>query len=396
MLAPSLELAFIDAIFESISGLTTTGATVLSGLDYLDHSILFYRQLLQWLGGMGIVVLAVAILPALGVGGMQLYKTETPGTSSNKDNKLTPKITETAQALWYIYLGITIICALCYWIAGMSVFDAICHSFSTIAIGGFSTHDLSMGYFQSSTINIIASIFMFIAAVNFSLHFFAWKNTKIKHYFTDPELSFFIIILASISLISVIILTSNQTYPISQSLEYGIFTSISIATTTGFAVDNINAWPNALPFILFFASFAGGCMGSTAGGMKVMRILLLLKQGSKELKALVHPSAIFSIRLRGNIVSKRLMESLSAFIAIYLLTFVLLMIILLVMNVDMLTAWSTVTACLNNLGPGLGEASLNYFEFTDSVKAVLCAAMLLGRLEIMTVFVLFSRLFWQR
>ena len=396
MFIPVLNLSFADALFESISGLTTTGATVLSGLDYLPKSLLFYRQFLQWLGGMGIVVLAVAILPALGVGGMQLYRTETPGISGSDSYKLTPKIKETAQALWYVYLGITILCALCYWIAGMSVFDAICHSFSTISIGGFSTHDLSMGYFQSSTINIIASIFMFIAAVNFSLHFYAWKNSQFKHYLYDSEMLFFIAILVIVALISTFTLVSESFYALGQSIEFAIFTSISIATTTGFTVAKINDWPNALGFIVLMASFIGGCVGSTAGGIKVMRILLLFKQGIKELSTLVHPNAIFSIRLRGNIVQSRLIESICGFIAIYLLTFVLLVIALVVLGADFDTAWSAVIACLNNLGPGLSSVSDNYSGLTESIKFVLCLAMLLGRLEILTVLVLFTRLFWQK
>src|SRR6056297_3673100 len=249
-------MSFTEAVFESVSGFTTTGATVLVGLDTLPRSVLWYRQQTQWFGGMGIIVLAVAILPVLGVGGMQLYRAETPGPI--KDTKLTPRITETAKALWYLYLGFTIICAASYWAAGMSVFDALCHSFSTVAIGGFSTHDLSIGHFQSTTINLIAVVFMFLAGINFSLHFFAWRYSSIAHYFKDPEFRAYSFILMMLVATIVMVLALRGTYesPL-QAAEHGLFQAVSIATTTGFTTANYSAWPGALPVLLIFASFIG-------------------------------------------------------------------------------------------------------------------------------------------
>ncbi len=280
ILSEDLSLSFVDAVFESLSGLTTTGATVITGIDTLPKSILFYRQQLQWLGGMGIIVLAVAILPMLGIGGMQLYRAETPGPV--KDSKLTPRITETAKALWYIYLSLTIACALGYWLAGMTLFDAISHSFSTVAIGGFSTHDASIGYFDSPLIEAICIFFMIISAVNFGLHFFAWRQRSLMHYWQDPEFKFYLSILGCISLLASLVLIFTGTYAPLESVRKAVFEVVSIATTTGFATADFAQWPVMLPFLLFVAAFSGGCAGSTGGGMKVIRILLILKQGSRK------------------------------------------------------------------------------------------------------------------
>ena len=240
------DLSVTDAVFESMSGLTTTGATILTGLDDLPESILYYRQQLQWLGGMGIIVLAVAVLPMLGVGGMQLYRAETPGPV--KDTKLTPRITETAKALWYVYLAFTIACAASYKVAGMGWFDALCHAFSTVAIGGFSTHDLSIGYFNSAAIDIVAIVFMFLAGINFSLHFFAWRYVSVKHYAKDPEFQAYTTILIAISIVVVAVLFQYSYYDSpGRTLIDGVFQAVSIATTTGFTTDSFAAWPAALP-----------------------------------------------------------------------------------------------------------------------------------------------------
>ena len=262
------DIGVTDAVFESISGLTTTGATVLSGLDDLPRSILFYRQQLQWMGGMGIIVLAVAILPMLGVGGMQLYRAETPGPV--KDTKLTPRITETAKALWYIYLGLTTACALAYWGAGMNLFDAVSHSFSTVAIGGFSTHDASMGYFNSPLIEAVAVVFMLLAGANFGLHFAAWRSLSLGPYAADAEFKTYLGILGVVAII-----TTSYLYLVSyfsglgSALHHGIFQTVSIGTTTGFTTSEYHNWPGFLPVLLLFLSFIGGCAGSTGGGMKV-------------------------------------------------------------------------------------------------------------------------------
>ncbi|MDG1463198.1 MAG: TrkH family potassium uptake protein [Gammaproteobacteria bacterium] len=388
-------MSFTDAVFESVSGLTTTGATVLGGLDDLPRSILYYRQQLQWLGGMGIIVLAVAILPMLGVGGMQLYKAETPGPM--KDSKLTPRITETAKALWYIYLGLTIACALAYWGAGMTLFDAICHSFSTIAIGGFSTHDASIGFFNSDLVDSIAIVFMIAAGVNFSLHFVAWRDKSARNYFADPEFKAYLKLLISISMFALVYLYASGVYEnIPDTIIRGTFQVVSVATTTGFATAEFSMWPGALPVMLIFTSFIGGCAGSTGGGMKVMRWLLLYLQGVREVKRLVHPNAEIPVKLGKLVVAPRVIESVWGFFAVYVVLFAIMMLILLANGLDQVTAFSAIAASLNNLGPGLGDVANGFGSLNDLSKWVCVLAMLLGRLEIFTLLVLISPSFWDR
>lgn len=394
ILSSSPHLTVVDAVFESLSGLTTTGATVITGIDTLPKSILYYRQQLQWLGGMGIIVLAVAILPMLGIGGMQLYRAETPGPV--KDSKLTPRITETAKALWYIYLSLTITCALGYWMAGMTPFDAIGHSFSTVAIGGFSTHDASMGYFDSTAIEAICTFFMIISAINFSLHFFAWRQKTLLHYFQDPEFKFYISILAIVIMITMFALIGTETYAPVESMRKSIFMVVSIATTTGFATADFAQWPVMLPFMLFVAAFAGGCAGSTGGGMKVIRVLLILKQGYREIMRLVHPNAVIPVKLGNKPISDRVLEAVWGFFSVYLIVFIIMLIALLGTGLDQVTAWSAVGASLNNLGPGLGDVAAHYGNLNDTAKWILCFAMLLGRLEVFTLLVLFTPAFWKR
>ena len=393
--SPSVDLSYTDSIFESLSGLTTTGATVISGLDFLPKSILFYRQLLQWLGGMGIIVLAMALLPMLGIGGMQLYRAESPGPV--KDNKLLPRLAETAKALWYIYLALTLLCALAYWASGMSLFDAISHSLSTIAIGGFSTHDASLGYFDSRPIDLVAIIFMIIAGVNFALHFTAWQQKKITHYFLDSEFQFYAFILAAISLITIIMLSTFEVYAtIEETIIKGTFQVISFATTTGFATAEYSSWPIFLPYILLYVAIVGACAGSTGGGMKVIRILLIFKQGIREIQRLIHPKAIIPIKLGRHAVSDQVIEAVWGFFAVYVMAFMLILLALLATGLDIVTAFSAVGACINNLGPGLGSISSTYGHIPDPAKWVLCLAMLLGRLEIFTLLVLFTPMFWRR
>lgn len=392
-LSDALDLSYVDAYFESLSGLTTTGATVITGIDILPKSILWYRQQLQWFGGMGLIVLAVAILPMLGIGGMQLYRAETPGPV--KDSKLTPRITETAKALWYIYLGLTIACALAYWGAGMTLFDAISHSFSTIAIGGYSTHDASIGYFDNVVIELIAVIFMFVAGVNFALHFTAWRNNSWVAYIKDPEFNFYASLMGLISVVTIITLYTTNTYELSESFTKGLFEVVSIATTTGFATADFASWPFVLPFLLFVVAFVGGCAGSTGGGMKVIRILLIFKQGLREIKRLIHPNAIIPVKLGKKPVPDRVLEAVWGFFSVYLFVFVILLLLLLATGLDQVTAWSAVGACINNLGPGLGDVSSHYGDIPDTAKWILCLAMLMGRLEIFTLLILFTPSFWR-
>ena len=390
----SPQLSITDAVFESLSGLTTTGATVLSGIDTLPKSILFYRQQLQWLGGMGIVALAVAVLPMLGIGGMQLYRAESPGPV--KDNKLVPRLAETAKALWYIYLALTAACALAYWLAGMDLFDAISHSFATIAIGGFSTHDQSLGYFDSTAVNLIAMVFMVIAGINFALHFTAWRERSLRHYLSDPEFRFYAFILALVSIVTVVTLYALNYYNWSDSLITGTFQVISIATTTGFTTADFSVWPAFLPYMLFYAAIIGSCAGSTGGGMKVIRILLIFKQGFREVQRLIHPRAEIPIKLGKNPVPDRVIESVWGFFAVYVMVFLAMLLALLATGLDIITAFSAVGACLNNLGPGLENVAQNYGHLSATAKWILCFAMLLGRLEIFTLLVLFTPMFWRR
>ncbi|NCF43903.1 MAG: potassium transporter [Proteobacteria bacterium] len=394
MLSPGLDLAFVDAVFESMSGLTTTGATVLVNLDGMPKSLLFYRQQLQWFGGMGIIVLAVAIFPVLGIGGMQLYRTESPGPV--KDNKLTPRITETAKALWYIYLFLTVACAGAYWIAGMSVFDAISHSFATVAIGGFSTHDASIGYFNSATIEAVACVFMVLSGINFGLHFLVWRRKNPLLYLADYEVRTYFLVLLFVA-IAVVIILLNASDGQHWAFRQGIFHAVSFATTTGFVTAEVSQWPAAAPTLLLLAAFAGGCAGSTAGGIKLVRVLMIYLQGMREVRRLIHPNGVFPIKLGTTPVSDRLIESVWSFFSVYALLFFLsVMVIMLASELDFLTAFSAVGATLNNLGPGLGDVALNYSGLDTGVKWVLMFNMMLGRLEIFTLLVLLTPAYWRR
>lgn len=389
---PNLSLA--DSVFEAFSGLTTTGATVLTGIEYLPKSVLFYRQQLQWLGGMGIIVLAVAVLPMLGVGGMQLYRAETPGPV--KDSKMTPRIADTAKHLWYIYVSLTIACTLAYWGAGMDWFDAICHAFSTIAIGGFSTYDASMGQFDSPLINFICVVFLLIAAINFSLHYAAVSSRSIRVYLRDPEFKVFLLIQLALVIICFTVLSSNNIYVDGdETLDQAMFQAVSMSTTAGFATDNFSAWPLFLPILLIFSSFIGGCAGSTGGGMKVVRVFLLYLQGIRELNRLVHPRAIYSIKLGRKALPDKVVEAVWGFFSAYALVFVIIMLALMGTGMDNISAFSATAACLNNLGPGLGEVAAHYGAISDTAKWLLTIAMVFGRLEIFTLLVLFTPTFWR-
>ena len=391
---PELNIGFTDSFFESMSGLTTTGATILTNIDDLPLSLKYYRQQLQWLGGMGIIVLAVAVMPMLGIGGMELYRAEMPGL--HKNTKLTPRIKETAQALWYIYLGLTVICALAYWVAGMSVFDAITHSYSTIAIGGFSTHEDSFAQFENTQIMYVGVIFMILAGMNFALHFRAWHKRDIRAYFKDNELKTYLcILLVAGVLVCTVLLIGDQFENAEDSIHHGIFQVVSIATTSGFTTTDFSAWPLFVPALLLVTSIIGGCTGSTAGGLKVVRVMLLYKQGRRELLQLIHPNALLLIRMNDIPMEDRVVHSVWGFFALYAVSFVVLALVMLGTGVDLVTAYSTVTACLNNLGPALGEAAANYSTLASSSKWVLAFTMLLGRLELLTILILLSPSYWR-
>ena len=351
-LSQETNLSFIDALFESISGLTTTGATVFTNLEDLPKSILYYRQQLQWLGGIGIVVIAVSILPMIGVGGMQIYKAETPGPI--KDTKLTPRIAETANALFKIYVFLTVVCAIAYWVAGMSWFDALSHSFSTISIGGFSTYDESLGHFDNNAVLTIASIFMVVSGLNFALHYTAWHARSIKSYISDPEARLFVLVILFGILVTTYFLYTTASMPNEEILFVGVFQLISILTTTGFTTTEFHLWPSFLPFFLILLSFFGACAGSTGGGIKMGRILIMSQQVVREIYRLIHPNAVLPIKTKKHKIPERVTDGIWAFFGIYFFIFYVMVLLLLANNLDYITAWSATAASINNLGPGLG------------------------------------------
>ncbi|MFV8818919.1 TrkH family potassium uptake protein [Haliea sp. E17] len=392
-LAEGIELAPTEAIFESISGLTSSGGTVITGLDQLAPSILFYRQLLQWMGGIGIIVVAVAVLPMLGVGGMQLYKAETPGPS--KDNKLTPRIAGTAKAMFLVYVILTIACATTYYVLGMSAFDAIGHAFSTIALGGFSTHDASLGFFDSDAILIASSIFMLVSGMNFGLHFLAFRRRTLSVYRQDSETRFYLAAVSVCILTTIALLIYSNTHGHKESIIHGVFQVISIITTTGYSTENLAVWPIAIPIMAIFFSCMGGCVGSTAGGIKVMRLMLIAKQGVRELKQLVHPQAVIPLKVGRRRVEASIVSAVWSFFAIYTTIYIVLLLLLMMTGLDFVTAFSAVAACLNNLGMGIGGVASGFGALSEPTTAILCFAMLLGRLEIFTLLVLFTPAFWR-
>jgi trk system potassium uptake protein TrkH len=389
----SLHMSIINSVFESISGLTTTGATVITGLDDLPPSILFYRQELQWLGGLGLVVLAVAVLPMLGIGGMSMYRAETPGPL--KDNKLVPRISNTAKYLWIIYIGLTIACALAYWLAGMSGFDAISHSLSTVSTGGFSTHDASMSYFHSRTIEGIAIVFMLLAAINFTIHYLMISQRDITGFISDLESRTFLTITASAIALTSLYLFFIHYYNFQEAFEIGSFEVVSVITSTGFGLADFTLWPGFLPLFLICIAFVGGCGGSTAGGMKVMRVILISKIALREFKTLLHPKAIFTIKLSGHPVHEKTRQSVLGFFALYVVTFAVLVLMMVSTGLDPVSSFSVIATCINNLGPGLGEVATTFQSTTDTGKVISIFAMLTGRLEIFTILVIFSPYFWR-
>jgi trk system potassium uptake protein TrkH len=390
----ALNMSFADAFFETASGYTTTGSTVITGLDSLAPSVLFYRQEIQWLGGIGVIVLAIALLPMLGIGGMQLYKAETPGPF--KDEKLTPRITRTARSVCVVYVVVTAICAMCFWLAGMNPFDAVAHSFSTLSTGGFSTHDASLAYFDSPMIEAIAVVFMLIGGISFNVHFLAWRALRLKRYLHDTQVRAFLLTVLGLVIVVALMLKATATEGVLQSARYAAFEVVSIITTTGFGIADFSSWPLALPVVLTFAGFVGGCAGSTAGGIKVIRFLVLGKQAGVHVHRLIHPQAVRRLKIDGQIVSDTVIESIAGFFAVYVAVFAVFMMLVMLDGMDQVTAFGAVATCMNNVGPGLGEVAANFVGVSAQSKVVLAFAMLLGRLEIFTFLVLLTPAFWRR
>ncbi len=391
------DLTFTDAYFEAMSGLTTTGSTVLNHLDDLPQSINLWRNILHWVGGIGIIVLVVAVLPLLGVGGMQLYKAESPGPV--KDEKLTPRITETAKALWFTYLALTVVGIIALRVAGMSWFDAICHCMSAISLGGFSTHDVSVGYYESFGVEIVLIIIMVVAALNFSRHFLAFRSLSLQPYKTDSEAKAVLILLGSSVLLVSGMLALNGTYPTTvEGFRHSVFNVVSIATTTGFVTEDYEKWPAFLPVWLIFLSCITCSTGSTGGGIKMFRTLLLVRQARRELKLLVHPSAVIPIRIGGQSIPDRVAYSVLAFIFLYFGTILVLTFALLATGLDLVSSFSAAVGSVNNVGPGLGAVgpSTTFHSLSDAQTWICTFAMLIGRLEIFSVLVLFTAGFWRK
>ena len=395
LLSQSIKIPWSDALFESISGLTTTGATSLTHLDDLPKSILYYRQQLEFLGGVGIIVLAVAIMPIIGVGGMQLYKAETSGIV--KDNKLTPRITETAKSLWMIYVGLTLFCAIAYWFCGMSPFDAISYAFSTVSTGGFSPHDASIAYYSSVWIYGVAMIFMVLGAISFSLHFMVFRRFRFGAYFKDLECRVFFYVLFIAIIVVVFVLLEHHVYQsFSRAILQAIFQVVSFSTTSGFVSEaHYSTWPLFLPMLLILLGMLGACAGSTTGGIKIIRVILLGLQVGREVKCLIHPSGMFPVKVNDQVIPDRVRNSVWAFLSAYILIFLIIWFILMATGVDFKTALSASAACLSNIGPGLGNVADNYSHIGALSRVVLAFAMLLGRLEIFTILVLLSPSFWR-
>jgi trk system potassium uptake protein TrkH len=391
------EMSLTDGFFEASSGLTTTGATVLAGLDRLPISINLWRAQLQWMGGMGLIVLAVAILPLLGVGGRQIFYAETPGAF--KDSRLTPRIEDTARGLWYIYLGITVACIAAYWTGGMSLSDAVIHGFTTLSLGGFSSHDASFGHFDSPALEAVAMVFMLIAGVNFSTHFLAWSGKGMSPYRADAEAGWFLAVTLISALAIAVMLALYHTYPsLGTALRYSLFNVISIATTTGYANADFALWPIFAPGLMLILCLFASSAGSTGGGVKMIRIKLAVLQLRREFLRLCHPRAIVPVRIGVQVVPPAIIVSVLTFLAAYAAIMVLLTMLLMVSGLSLVTAASAVIACISNTGPGLNEIgpSTTYAVLTDFQTWVCSIAMLIGRLELFTVMVIFTRDYWRR
>lgn len=390
-------MSFTDAYFESMSGLSTTGATVLTGLDHLPPAINFWRHQLNWMGGMGIIVLAVAVLPLLGVGGMQLYKAETPGPM--KDAKLTPRITETAKNLWLIYAVLTLLCMVSLRLAGMSWLDAVCHAFAALSLGGFSTHDASIGYFDSPLIEAILIVFMLLGAMNFATHFVAWRQRSALAYRRDSEAKAMLLVIGVSCLGLATYIWSMQSYASWwTALRHVTFNLVSIATDCGFVSTDYEKWPVFVPLWMLFLSCICACSGSTGGGIKMIRTLILARQAHREMVTLIHPAAVTPVKIGGQALPTRIVISVLAFIFVYFISVVSLTFVLVLSGLDFMSAFSAIIASINNAGPGLNVVgpSQNYSALSDLQIWVCSLAMVLGRLEVFSLLILFTPEFWRK
>ena len=390
-------LSFNDAYFEAVSGLTTTGATILTGIDNLPMSINLWRCELNWIAGMGIIIFAVAILPILGIGGMQLYKAETPG--SVKESDLPPRIAQTAKALWMVYAGFTAACVLALHWAGMNWFDSVCHAFAAMSLGGFSTHDSSIGFYDSLSIEMVLTVFQLLAAMNFATHFIALRKQTFKPYFYDREVRAFLTLVLGSCVMTAFVLWDRGTYPdFFTALRYATFNLVTIATDCGFANQDFSKWPIFVPMWMLFLSCVSASSGSTGGGIRMIRTIILMKQARLEMFKFIHPYAIRPLKIGEMIVSNAIVNSVTGFIFLYFISIVILIFALLISGLDFITAFSAIIACFNNAGPGLNEVgpAANFAGITDYQKGVCTFAMLLGRVQIFSIVILFVPEFWRK
>ncbi|MCD6679505.1 MAG: TrkH family potassium uptake protein [Burkholderiaceae bacterium] len=390
-------LSFTDAYFEAVAGLTTTGATILTDLDRLPQSVNVWRHAMQWYGGMGIIVMAVAILPLLGVGGMQLFRNEMPGPM--KENRLTPRITQTAKYLWLVYTGLTVACIVALHWAGLDWFESVCHAFSAMSLGGFSTRDASIAGIESAAVEAVLTVFMLIAVLNFSTHFVALRERSLLAYWRDPEApAVWGLLIGSGLALGVYLHWTGEYSNLVVSLRHAMFNTVSIGTTTGFVSQDYAAWPLFAPLWLLFLACVGSSAGSTGGGIKMIRSLILIRQARRELTRMVHPRAIAPLTLNGQIVDNRIIFSVLGYMLLWGLTQLALAMILLGAGEDFLTAVSAAVATVNNVGPALGRygPTSNYAAMSDFETWLLAFAMLAGRLELLTFFVIFTPAFWRR
>lgn len=389
-------MAFTHAYFEAVSGLTTTGSTVLSSLDTLPLSVNMWRTFMQWMGGMGILILAVAVLPLLGVGGSQLFKAEAAGPV--KDTKLTPRMTETAKGLWGVYVLFSVACALAYWAAGMAPQDAVMHMFATVSLGGLSPHDASFGYFHSPLMEVIALVFMLFASCNFALYFIALRKGNWRGWWFDPEMRATITVLVGGGLLVALLLWAKGVYGPLQALRYGMFHVVSVATTTGFATVDYLHWPVFAPAFMLLLSGVATSAGSTGGGIKMVRMLILVKQAGREMTRIVHPRSVQPVRLGGRVIDRRMIFAVLAFMLVYGATIIVLSMVMLLTDLDLVTAFSAVVASVHCTGPGLGQLGpmSNYAVLSDFQLWICTLAMLLGRLEILSFMALLTPAFWRR
>lgn len=382
-----------DSLFESLSGFTTTGASILTEIESLPHGILFWRSFTHWIGGMGIIVFSIAILPFLGVGGMQMFKAESPGPTADK---LTPRIRGTAEILWGVYVAITVLEIVLLRFGGMGWFDSACHAFGTLATGGFSTKNASIAYYDSSYIHWIIILFMYLAGVNFSLHFYAIKG-KPKKYLQSAEFRFFTsLLLIAIAIMTLLGLLRGESFLL--ALRDSAFQAVSISTTTGYATADFELWQPLAQFILVSLMLVGGMAGSTGGGMKAIRVMIFLKQAKVELHKMVHPESLNPLRVGKKVVSEDIVSNVLAFIMLYMLILIASTLFMAALGLDLVTAVTSVIACLSNIGPGLGDIgpTENFASIPLVGKWLLTFLMVAGRLEIYTVLVLFTKTFWQK